>query len=179
MSGNRRPDLDALLDELSEDRQLDERERSFFKAVADAAPTNDEANPFGWARLQRSMNEDKKATRQNWWRSQRVAPWQLAASITAAVCLGFVLPQGQAPDTDEPTYQTAGEEAEAPLTRVLFTQEANQGDITALLLSLDAEIISGPSAIGFYEIAPTDAGAHEDLPKALETSSLVEMVITP
>ena len=161
----------------------DHQDRALAEKILLAQPEEEPFNDFAWQRVKRTIEADREAAPTvidgPWWSQKRVAPWQLAASI-ALVALTVQFAGSlftTAPVKDDATYQTAGSTEERPTLTVAFVPEATEADIRALLLSVDATFVSGPSALGLYEIAATREGTLEEVQSALEEADdLVESV---
>jgi len=83
-----------------------------------------------------------------------------------------------APARDEARYMPASRaDGQAPNVRVLFNEDAREGEFRALLQRIDAELVSGPSAIGFYTLKFDGPDARRAGIEALEQAGpLVETV---
>lgn len=105
---------------------------------------------LGLGRLRREI-----APKRTWLRS--------AAALAAAFALGVVLTAlatGYGPSSREPAYEQAGAPALENTLLVAFRDEATASQIAELLLTQEATIIDGPSAIGLYRVAlPAGADA--------------------
>jgi anti-sigma factor RsiW len=127
-------------------------------ALADRA-----AGEFGWARLSRSLDADRRR-RPSEWVGARVPVWQAAAAVLAAVVVWqlAVAPQ-LAGEEDEPAYAVASEApAVAHAAQVTFRPAATEAAIRAALLEVGGQIRDGPSAVGVYRVAFEDAAALAD-----------------
>ena len=125
---------------------------------------------LGWARLSKSIDgielagvdsELKIAAGQSssviavgrFW-SKRMELWQAAACAMLSVAVWHTLAQ--------PIFSSASRDASyMPVTsetvdhhhmRIIFSEQATEAEMRRLIRSLDAEIIAGPSAIGFYTL---------------------------
>ncbi len=129
------------------------------------------ASEFGWARIEKAINvsQDQRSANDNdtkpFWSRALIAPWQAAAAVALAIVgwqVAVVPVVATAGLDDEATYVLAGGETGQEFAfRVAFTDNANAPDIAAILRDVDARIIDGPSAIGFYTIAFDDPEAME------------------
>lgn len=108
---------------------------------------------FGLKRLQKEIAQSRTTTsRKPTTRGNR--GWQLTA---AAACLIVLLQSGymlQQTDSENltPAGGSATTQAVASLA-VTFAPDAQEQDIRALLLSVSATIVDGPSALGVYRLA--------------------------
>lgn len=112
------------------------------------------------------------------WRFAFVAQsFALVACITVMVS---VLPH----DREEPVYRTfaaPGTPAGASATsaarryRVVFEAGASEGDIRALMIALDAEVVGGPSVAGAYTIASRREGAPDQILATLRDSEWIRL----
>ncbi|MEO1656504.1 MAG: hypothetical protein AAFR65_02175 [Pseudomonadota bacterium] len=182
MTEQRTPDTEAMLKAHREgtepQNEAEKRERAFIAGVAAAKPEDEPISDFAWARLQRSIRQEKPQAAAPWWRQAQVAPWQLAASVAAALALGQLTMVSQvASDETKPTYQTASAPISLPTITVAFVPSVTEESIRMLLLEQSAEIVAGPSAIGLYSIRPTGEAELEDIAAALrDAEDLVESV---
>lgn len=99
----------------------------------------------------------------------------VAASLALAVITGFTAARITG---EEGSYRTAGL-SEAGTLQVIFEPSAAEGEIRALLLEHDLEIVEGPSALGVYRLVKRGAEAHalEELRAALAAKkTLVQSV---
>lgn len=164
-----------------------------IKSLGEAEPG---PGDLGWARLSRAIDADEQAlsgrgaTPQlqaqargpaQGWRaaalSPRFAPWQLAASVAAAIALwqAAVAPL-LTPSGERSAYVPVTEAAAPHQARVTFAENATEGEMRALLVSVDAEIIAGPSALGIYTLAFADETAKQDGLEVLRTDPITETV---
>lgn len=87
----------------------------------------------------------------------RLRIWQIAAAVVLALGVAQALFFGPGPETGAEFELAGGEPAElaaAPEVdfRVIFAPDATEAEMRALLLETGAEIVAGPSALGFYDI---------------------------
>jgi len=100
----------------------------------------------------------------------RAARWLIAAQLVALAGLGFYAlrpAESPAPRTGYRTLATAPAAAPHGVLRVVFAPETSEADLRALLLSVRAEIVGGPSAAGAYTLALDGAGAAEPVDEVL------------
>jgi len=137
------------------------------RAVQADAVAQAGASEFGWARIERAIQtgEGRRSANDNpvekpFWSRPMFAPWQAAAAAVFALIgwQAFVSPMiGTAGQSGDATYALAGEGTGQDFAfRVAFTDNASASDIAAALRGVEARIVDGPSAIGFYTIAFDD-----------------------
>ena len=129
------------------------------------------AAPGGWDRLAAEIERTVPA-------AQPHRPvWRIAALFLGAVVLvqGAFLVVGNTPG-DAPLYRTVSETPADATLAVAFGSETTAAEIAALLGDTGANIVDGPSALGFYRLAFPDAATQEAARIELETSSLVEII---
>ncbi len=139
------------------------------------------SSEFGWARIEKAINagENQSSANDNdtkpFWSRAFIAPWQAAAAVALAI-VGWqvavvpVLAPGGV--EDDAAYVLAGDETDQKFAfRVAFTDNASAPDIAAILRNVDARIIDGPSAVGFYTIAFDDPEAMEAARQRLSTDA--------
>jgi hypothetical protein len=100
-------------------------------------------------------------------RSSRSSRWLAIAAAVQAVAIAWLLAaQLRSADeaSTEPRFETLTQPRvvpDGPVIRVVFAAEAALGDVNAILRSVDAQIVAGPSEAGVYtlalEPAPGDA----------------------
>ncbi len=129
------------------------------------------SNELGWARIERVIAGSEQNTApfaanddEPFWKRRRFAGWQVAASVAVAV-LGWqalVVPAITPSSVDAPVeYTLAGDDSAVQFTlRVAIAEGVSEADMRAVLTEVDARIVDGPSAIGLYTIAFTDAEAQ-------------------
>jgi len=102
-------------------------------------------------------------------RTPAAARWLIAAQLVALVGLGYLAARpASSPDAAFRTLSAPA--AAAPsrgVLRVVFTPAASEAEIRALLLSVRAQIVAGPSALGVYTLALDGAGAPDPVGVAL------------
>lgn len=131
---------------------------------------------FGLSRLMRDIDAEtvqpvQKAANTN----SRI--WQFAAAAAIAVLAVQTTVMYNTPDA--PGYELAsggsGVGHDGPVLTVAFRETATEGEIRALLTSLDLEIVGGPSALGLYTIGALDeASAESALTELTAANTLVE-----
>lgn len=137
-------------------------------------------SPSGFARVERHFQVHLARLRA-WLQDHFNVPrWSLAVPALVIVGLTTALLVPQTTPRD-PTFETltnapATNVADArPRFQVIFTDSANQAQIKALLLPLNASIVDGPTQQGRYTIAVGgNTDAAETATTALRTSAIVE-----
>jgi Putative zinc-finger len=102
----------------------------------------------------------------------RKSRWLAIAAAVQAVAIAWLLAAQLRPADEasmEPRFETLTEPrivADGPVIRVVFAAQAALGDVNAILRSVDAQIVAGPSEAGVYTLAlqpAPDAAASGDL----------------
>jgi len=127
---------------------------------------------FAWQRLKRDIKQQAKTTstsRRSW--------WQPAVGIAAAVIIGVqgVLIFDLKKDVD--SYTQAGYQRDGVIAQIKFNPQAKEAQLSEVLLSLDAEIVAGPSAKGLYRVRLSerkdDPAADEKFRQLQDNSELI------
>jgi hypothetical protein len=148
-------------------------ELQMWRAVQADARTQPLTQPgvdFGWQRLRRDLKREQ--------RRGSLHTWRVAAAASVLMIVGLqtaILVRQDAGTRYEPLSGTLSIPANAWRVQVRFAESAAVSDINALLLRLDARVISGPSALGIYELAlPREAAADA---QALRTKLAAESLL--
>lgn len=119
--------------------------------------SGEQAPPFelGWARLQRSLQQEAPApARRDWWKPGLAA----AAALVVALQLGILMRPAQV-DSDW-QLQSGGQEqllSGGYRVQLRFVEHAQWQQIRSLLLELDAVLVDGPTALGMVQVlVPAD-----------------------
>jgi len=125
---------------------------------------------IGLARLLRDVGEQPVATRP----TSRPWLWQVAAAVLLAVVLGqsFMMTR----NGDPGGYQLAGGDA---AIIIAISPDATEAQFRELLLNAGVEIISGPSALGFYELKIAEGRTADEVHAILEASAIIESISPP
>jgi hypothetical protein len=101
----------------------------------------------------------------------RKSRWLAIAAAVQAVAIAWLLAAQLRPAEEpstEPRFETLAEHRvlpDGPVIRVVFAEEAALGDVNAVLRSVDAQIVAGPSEAGVYTLAlkpaPEAAGSGD------------------
>jgi anti-sigma-K factor RskA len=108
---------------------------------------------WGWARLKRSLPKENEleapvAKTSSWWR-----PLAVAASFAFVLQTSYMLFNENKLDDGYVPLSTS--ELENTI-QIVFDKNINESQIRDLLNSIDASIVSGPSAVGVYRITAKD-----------------------
>lgn len=167
-------------------------ELAFLRGLREEVRGREVANSpgeFGLARLRRSIAAEApaeaapaeapssvtplRAPRTNaWWKVAAVAASALLVVQTAVVILKPPAEEGYETVTlagGGPPQALAG-----TVITIAFRPDAPEGEVRALLLDAGVVIIDGPSAIGFYRVAPIDADGADQAEELLRGSDLIE-----
>ncbi len=121
---------------------------------------------LGLKRLMREIDAEPPARRRRpWWQPS------LAAAAVVIVVQGVLLFNLWQRD-DDIGMRLAGETPPpAVVLQIQFDADAREGEIRALLRSLNARLIDGPSAVGLYriELPDLDPGDEDALARVLDT----------
>jgi anti-sigma factor RsiW len=116
---------------------------------AQGAPTE-----LGWARLQRSLQQEPAAARRDWWKPSLAA----AAALVVALQLGILM-RPASTDTDWQLQSGGPQQVLSGGYRVQlrFVEHAQWQQVRGLLLEVDAVLVDGPSALGIVQVfVPAD-----------------------
>jgi hypothetical protein len=170
-----REELERALPERPELRA----ERAFLDRIRTAVREEEGASPgeLGWRRLRqrieaepRSVGGAPSATAHGWWR-----PMAIAASVLFAVQTIWIWGPGR----EEAGYQPLGapptaQTIDTARLQVRFTASAGMGEIQDLLTTLEAQIVSGPSASGVYRVEVARHSLDDTLSRLRAMPALVE-----
>lgn len=116
------------------------------------------SDEFGWARLSRAIDQD----RQHASAVGRARRWRAVAAIAVIAFAVQMVASLTAPGSGPARFETAAVEAARPhLVQVTFSPDAREGDVRALLISADGQIVEGPSSLGVYLVAFDNEAARE------------------
>ena len=124
---------------------------------------------LGWARLARALDAERAPAP----RPTRRPILQMAAAAAAAVLVWQVVavPVLTGPER----YLPAGAGAEAgPAITVAFAPAATEAEMRALLASVRAEVVGGPSALGLWRLGFPDVAARDAALARLAADPIVE-----
>ena len=151
--------VEALLLRSAEAREELEVLRRLAAAVREQEKVHSagQTPPFelGWARLQRSLQQEQPALpKRDWWRPGLA----VAAALVLALQVGILTRPAQT-DSDWRMLSGGQEQVLSGGYRVQlrFVEHAQWQQIRALLLELDAVLVDGPSALGVVQVhVPAD-----------------------
>lgn len=132
-------------------------EIAYYRGLAHSVQKPAEAAPFddlGWARLSKDIDREEELSTTPNAANDNGKIWRYAAAIFAfaalsqAMFFGF---QGSR-QNEQATYETVSEVPTDFTLQVTFASNATENDIRTLLQQTGANITSGPSALGIYEI---------------------------
>ncbi len=143
-----------------------------LKAVRATIQAEESYSPgeMGLARLMRDVDAETQAANAN----RRPLIWQIAAAILLALVVGQTV--WQFIDSGPGGYQLAGDTP--PAFTAAFRGDVTEAELRSLLLEAGVEIVSGPSALGLYALAPLEGVTREEARAELEASDLVETLET-
>lgn len=162
-------------------------ELAFYKGlVAAGNPAASVSSPgeLGWARLSQALDADEKAgdigqlpvaANDNISRVWRFAACAFAFLFVAQTAFQF-LPQADSAGNGE-QYLPVTQAAQLNTLQVAFSPIAQEQDIRALLGEVNGQIVSGPSALGLYNVQFADKSALvSGQDGLLQASDVVETV---
>ena len=139
-----------------------EFQRNLMSAVKETG--NDESiGEFGWARLSKAINQDGSDERStplvandqdsNVNAAQPLKFWRIAAAALAVISLGQagVIATKSGTQDDTARYVTVSDSSFIGVD-IAFRDDASQMHVTELLQDVNGELVSGPSALGFYKV---------------------------
>jgi len=180
LSVDERADVDAAA---AQSPELHE-ELEYYKSLAsamEAAPSDDAApGELGWARLSRALDETDRM-------EETVATpvgandnsrgWRYAAMALGLVVMGqfgALFVQQQSAD-DTARYVPVTSQSAEFSAQITLVPDATEASIRDLLVSVDANIVAGPSALGVYQLGFVDAEARDQgLSTLKEATTVVE-----
>lgn len=162
-------------------------ELAFHRAIMEAVQSEAEAEAapgaLGWARLQKAMRAVPGLAEAGAPALRAAGGWRLAAIVLGAVaCVESALLAADALRPDSPRYLPV---AQAPTEdalrlRVAFAPDATEAVLRTLLVEVNAVIVDGPSAVGFYELRFASPEAREAaMARFRAQPGLVESISTP
>jgi hypothetical protein len=114
--------------------------------------------------------EPRRRRRPLWSATPRAARWLIAAQLAALAGLGYLA--ATPAETAGAGYRTlsapVAPAAAHGVLRVVFAPGTSEAELRALLLSVRAQIVAGPSAVGAYTLALDGGGAAEPVEPVLE-----------
>lgn len=102
---------------------------------------------IGLKRLIRDIKKENQTTKKSWWKSAIAT----AAAITIVLQTGIITHLATTgPDTG--ITPLSGDDMQGTVLQITFNPELSISALQTLLMNINGEIISGPSAIGLYHI---------------------------
>lgn len=147
-----------------------------LRAIREAARDPGEiawSSEMGWARLSREIRQLPSATGRA---GSGATGWKVACLVLGALCIGqLALGLGSGGRDLAGGYELAQAGSQRPVLRVIFRQDAREGDIRNLVRAAGGEFVAGPSAQALYDIGFADAAARDEaLAEFSQRSDLVE-----
>lgn len=109
---------------------------------------NDFPKEFAWQRLRRDINQQDNISISSrprvWWRPAIGIAAALVITLQAVVIFNL--------KTDIDTYGQAGYQYDGVIIQIRVNPKATEAQLREMLLKIDAEIVSGPSAAGLYRV---------------------------
>lgn len=143
---------------------------------ADAAATE-----FGWARLSKAIDANTApVSERRRWHETRFGLLQVAACTVAAVAIWQALaapllsPTSEGPDVYVPATEAP---AEQHALKVMFQDAVTEAELRTLLLSVDADVTGGPSAIGLYTLSFETESARDEAETVLKSATDIVDVV--
>ncbi len=134
-----------------------------------------------WERLSQSLKQNTTAFNIPEAANDNTRFWRSAAAALAIMLFGSASFNAGIWDQagDEPRYIPVSETSSDLLLKVSFHAATTEADIRELLLSIDGDIVRGPSALGLYDIRFNTAEARDKAIATLQVSEeIVETVST-
>jgi len=139
-------------------------------------PFEQSPGEFGFARLTRALAAETQEAPQQTSKTNNIFQYGMVACLFAALGV-FIGTSNQPVGLDSPALYEAASGAEGDVLRIHFTETATAASISELLLSLNLEIVAGPSALGFYDVAPFSGPLDEETQNALASNlDIIETV---
>jgi len=141
-------------------------ELEYYKGLARAAELEteqtDSAGELGWARLSRAIEQAELEAVPPAAANDNARFWRYAAMALGLVVMGqFAVQLTQQNAADDARYVPVTASVAGVSAQITFAPDATEAAIRELLLSAQASIVSGPSAIGVYQLGFADEAARE------------------
>lgn len=171
----------AVAEAIANDKGLEE-DAKFLAGLRMSLQADEQPTPgeLGLARLKRSLAAEKqqaapqRPAQRSFWRSLA-----LAACAILGLQSAFLINQ-QLPDTGAGvTTLSQTRLIEGPVIQLVFTDEMTAGQIRTLLTEIDGDLISGPGALGVYEVELPENADLDSLISQLSVREGVEQVSRP
>lgn len=137
---------------------------------------------FGWARLSSAMDhlETVPSEATAGWRAIRLNLMQVAACAAASVIAwqAVAVPLLSNERAPAGSYVPVSDSSIGAVeARILFHETATEQELRTLLKGAHAEIVSGPTAIGFYTLRfPSESARNEAVKTAMDGAEIVETI---
>ena len=160
-------------------------ELAYYKGLARAGEQGSvtEASPgeLGWARLSRELDrfEDTQSLPEPAAANDNSRLWKFAAIALGLLAMGqfsagFIGTLSQ----EAPRYIPVGESEAEFGAQVTFAENVSEKAVRELLIEVEANIVSGPSALGIYRLGFVNSDARDQgISKLSQKSDIVESVI--
>lgn len=139
------------------------------------------ATEFGWARLSKAIDASTPpVSRGQQWRETRLGLLQVAACAVAAIAIWQALavpllaPTSDGSDVYVPATEAP---AEQHALKVMFRDAVTEAELRTLLLSVDADVTGGPSAIGLYTLSFESEEARDEAESVLKAATEIVDVV--
>ncbi len=149
---------------------------AIFNRICDSIEKEESKQRVGQAVQQKTTKASPITIALEWLKESFTLPWSLAL-VQAAVIVLLLIPNHSSKNYS--TLSVANKQTTtAAITsyNVVFKDSAREGEIRALLISIDATISSGPSVQGKYAITIPANKASEDIFEKMKKSQLILFV---
>ena len=160
-------------------------ELAYYKGLARAGEQGSvaEASPgeLGWARLSRELDrfEETQNLPEPAAANDNSRLWKFAAIALGLLAMGqFSAGFIGTPPQEAPRYIPVGESEAEFGAQVTFAENVSEKAVRELLIEVEANIVSGPSALGIYRLGFVNSDARDQgISKLSQKSDIVESVI--
>jgi hypothetical protein len=128
-----------------------QREVALLRTMRDVTrqqQVNEFPQEFSWHRFRRDIRQHRPSSKT----SGTHKWWQPAVGIAAAVIITLQTVVIFDLNRDTGTYEQSGYQYDSMVIQIRFNPLATEAQLREMLLRVDAEIVSGPSAAGLYRI---------------------------
>ena len=160
-------------------------ELAYYKGLARAGEQGSvtEASPgeLGWARLSRELDrfEDTQSLPEPAAANDNSRLWKFAAIALGLLAMGqFSAGFIGTPPQEAPRYIPVGESEAEFGAQITFAENVSEKAVRELLIEVEANIVSGPSALGIYRLGFVNSDARDQgISELSQKSDIVESVI--
>lgn len=160
-------------------------ELAYYKGLARAGEQGSvtEASPgeLGWARLSRELDrfEDTQSLPEPAAANDNSRLWKFAAIALGLLVMGqFSAGFIGTPPQEAPRYIPVGESEAEFGAQITFAENVSEKAVRELLIEVEANIVSGPSALGIYRLGFVNSDARDQgISELSQKSDIVESVI--